>query len=188
MIQRTIGPMQIQDLPDPEVTLADYALVMTYTGTALFDPSAFIASVFERRYDPTIAENGYYWHRIPGSQHDIEEAEGLPAFSTQLTPYPDRITLGGTEFPVGSFATHDWAKMDSTASGHDFEDVNASRRVEPDFIRDVPDYMGKLIPEVTKDTAIAGWDENTRVLTLRISDLNIRVREIERQLGMYGER
>ena len=126
MIQRTIGPMQIQDLPDPEVTLADYALVMTYTGTAPFDPSAFIASVFERRYDPTIAENGYYWHRIPGSQHDIEEAEGLPAFSTQLTPYPDRITLGGTEFPVGSFATHDWAKMDSTASGHDFEDVNAS--------------------------------------------------------------
>ncbi len=125
MIQRTIGPMQIQDLPDPEVTLADYALVMTYTGTAPFDPSVFIASVFERRYDPTIAENGYYWHRIPGSQHDIEEAEGLPAFSTQLTPYPDRITLGGTEFPVGSFATHDWAKMDSTASGHDFEDVNA---------------------------------------------------------------
>ncbi len=71
MIQRTIGPMQIQDLPDPEVTLVDYALVMTYTGTALFDPSAFIASVFERRYDPTIAENGYYWHRIPGSQHDV---------------------------------------------------------------------------------------------------------------------
>jgi hypothetical protein len=166
MIQRTIGPMQIQDLPDPEVTLADYALVMTYTGTAPFDPSVFIASVFERRYDPTIAENGYYWHRIPGSQHDIEEAEGLPAFSTQLTPYPDRITLGGTEFPVGSFATHDWAKMDSTASGHesigpdvrersqstaqaDFEDVNASD-VTQAFHKDVYRHLEALAKRVYK--------------------------------------
>ena len=148
MIQRTIGPMQIQDLPDPEVTLADYALVMTYTGTAPFDPSVFIASVFERRYDPTIAENGYYWHRIPGSQHDIEEAEGLPAFSTQLTPYPDRITLGGTEFPVGSFATHDWAKMDSTAQA-DFEDVNASD-VTQAFHKDVYRHLEALAKRVYK--------------------------------------
>jgi hypothetical protein len=105
--------------------------------------------VIEPAYNPGIAPE-YQYGRGPRyylGNPDAFDAQDITAF---LEKYPNHtvrvdwmiVPLEGDD--IDDNIPNPWGAM--SAAQADFEDVNASR-VEPDFIREVLNYMTKLIPE-----------------------------------------